>query len=363
MKNVKFQRGTVSHTVNFFCLDNPKSGYTNVIRLKVPRDSELITNIIPKLIAKLDANAIDRDQLIAELLRLGGTDEGPRGGEGFDSAKTSEKPKRTNPDSGPSTFSERLLALKKLDPQDALQAASALLPELKDLKLDDGRGQHPDPLRYPGRGQHGELWLRNRLFWLRTIPLDDSSAFIATHLEYPAYLKDAGKRPSDLLGLFRGKINKTITTALAVVELKASRGTTSADDNLIYAILEASRNALLNYQGLQRLQDGWKEHIASPTEAPERMFWQTVWQEDVETTNRNPFARLNREGKIVVLIVGDAAWFDGQQPFLDVARKLNDNIRNQIPQLHILFYKLNEAQPGSSPYSLLPLSRIPSMGP
>ncbi len=251
-------------------------------------------------------------------------------------------------------FNEDLKSLKKTSSiAEAMEKAREMIKELAKLKAED-KGKLPDPLRYPGRGQKGELWFRNRLFWLRTIPLDGDSAFIATHSEPSASQSDRrGRCPSDLLGLFRGKIDNSITTALAIAELKAG----GKGDHLIYAVMQASRNAVLQEKGLERLAKGWKKNVTSKKGKGEGElpFWNRVWGKG------NPFGKLS-EGVVVVLIIGDKPWFDAQKKYLEPVcelRKELKELKEKIPLLHILFYQLaDNAKHDSKPYALLPLGRI-----
>lgn len=182
--------------------------------------------------------------------------------------------------------------------------------------------------RNPGAGTKGELWFRNSLVWLRTIPLQVGHYFINLHAESPIYLNATGGRSfsADLLGLSY----KNKGARLCVIELKSG----ASGDNLIYAIAEGAINLIFSRRNLPQLISHWKKH----TEA------QTAWRQG------NPFAPLKN---VDLVILGDYEWFTANKSFELTAVQLMKSIKSQFGIDTYVLYFDKAVKPGSKPYRLL----------
>jgi len=187
--------------------------------------------------------------------------------------------------------------------------------------------------RKPGAGTKGELWLRNSLVWLRTIPLQDGHYFVNLHAESPTYLTAAGGRSfsADLLGLSC----RNNGARLCVVELKSG----AAGDNLIYAIAEGAINLILSRKNLPQLMSHWRQHAEA----------RAVWRK------RNPFAKLK---KADLVVLGDYSWLDANKSLKAKARQLITAIKTRFGiDTHVLYFD-KSVKPGSKPYRLLNISKF-----
>ena len=161
-------------------------------------------------------------------------------------------------------------------PEEGLLTATKILSNslIHKLKIAE-RGGLPSPLRHVGRGTRGELWFRNRLLWLRTIPLENDVSFMITHAE-PAvyYIGKSGRNSADLLGIWHNSTN----TKLGLVELKAGRN----GDHVLYAIMEGLRNLHLHRKAISRLHNGWdmalnRKNLNQKNPGGERLFWSLMY--------------------------------------------------------------------------------------
>ena len=92
--------------------------------------------------------------------------------------------KRGNNDTLLPSYEQKLQRART--PKEGLSIAKEILSNRLINKLElAGRGGLPNPLRHVGRGARGELWFRNKLLWLRTIPLENDTTFMITHAEAP----------------------------------------------------------------------------------------------------------------------------------------------------------------------------------
>lgn len=226
---------------------------------------------------------------------------------------------------------------KEKNPKVALGLADSILCDWQSL-THEGRGKHPNPLRVPEAGwKSRELTLRNKLYWLRTIPLRQGEIFISTHIEAGVYRKGSLKRRSaDLVGLFCNNRG----AKLCVVELKAGK----SGNNVIYAIIEGFYNLYLHQQGKNRLQEGWNEYVKNSGE--EGKLWRQAWRKS------NPFnERLVRSQ---VLVIGDYDWSQAQEKYKQEAMNLCNKIKKDY-ECGVAVYSTNKAKPLSKPYCLLPL--------
>ena len=198
-------------------------------------------------------------------------------------------------------------------------------------KIDKKRGSPPNFLRESGEGSKGELWFRNRLAWLRTIPLSNMECFTFLHDEVGVYAEErSGRCSADLLGLHRTKK----TTKLAVVELKYGKN----GDILPYACAEGLRNLYLHLQGLSRLADNWKT------------LNYTAWHEG------NPFAGLAKH-KATLLIIGDNEWASAQTDFQHILPQKPIKLGPWNIEI-AAFASPKGAKHNSKPYALLPLRKL-----
>jgi len=187
--------------------------------------------------------------------------------------------------------------------------------------------------RKPGAGTKGELWLRNSLVWLRTIPLQCGHYFVNLHAESPIYLSSTGGRSfsADLLGLSY----KNNGAKLCVVELKSG----ASGDNLVYAITEGAINLMFSRKNLPQLINHWKQH----TEA------RTAWR------NGNPFAKLK---KTDLVVLGDYEWFNANKALKASAIQLIKMIKVRLGIDTYVLYFDKGVQSGSKPYRLLNINRF-----
>jgi len=235
---------------------------------------------------------------------------------------------------------EKKLAREK-NPKSGFFIAKDILKLIEKLKIEE-RGEPPNPLRHVGKGTKGELWYRNRLLWLRTIPLEKDISFMITHSEPSVYYKgENGCNSADLLGIWHSKAS----TKLGVAELKAGE----KGDHMLYAILEGARNAYLHRLAIKRLYSGWSKALNQSPQRGEGLFWASVWNEG------NPFN--NKLTKTHLIIIGDNKWIQAQEKWNNEAKKITNAIK-KIFGFETSIYSLDKkAQPGSKPYVLLPLEK------
>lgn len=229
---------------------------------------------------------------------------------------------------------------------EVLRICKALIEAYKELRIID-KGQFPDPLRYPGKGKRGELWFRNRLLWLRTIPLSNNASFIITHGEAAVYYDfdrhGKGKKASaDCLGIWR----KAGSTKLCIAELKAGKG-----DNIAYALMEGARNAYLHLKAKKRLADGWRKYVENAKRNSRGgKFWKLVWG------NASPFP-MKKLKDVHLLIIGDNVWIQDQKKWGSVVLKIIKLIKKEFG-MTVAIYSLNRiAKPLSKAYVMVPLER------
>ena len=202
------------------------------------------------------------------------------------------------------------------------------------------RGAGTNFSRLPGDGRKGELWFRNKLLWLRTIPLEKDVAFVALHSETGGYYpgKD-GKFSADLLGIWRN----VRTTQFAVAELKAAK----SGDPIFYAVAEGLRNVYLHWQNVKRLSCNWGEWRRECVK--EEIMPKSVWM------NGNPFNRLDPKN-IRLLIIGDDSWIRKQRSCI---KAVPARIKLGKINVYVSVYSLNDGgKHNSKPYALLPLKKI-----
>jgi len=251
---------------------------------------------------------------------------------------------KTNGDSDKNSLEccEKKLQKEKKDANNALFIARDILAQnlINNLTIAE-RGEHPDFLRYPNAARRGEEWFRNRLLWLRTIPLEKDISFMITHSETAVYYEGSkGKRSADLLGIWHSGGN----TKLGVIELKAGKN----GDHVLYAILEGLRNLHLHRKAIGRLRSGWtttlnqRHHVDS-----EKAFWSRVWN------SGNPFPSNLKNSHLI--IIGDSSWIKMQEDWKRQAKIIIKKIK-EIFNYETSIYSLNDkAKSNSKPYVLLPL--------
>lgn len=234
---------------------------------------------------------------------------------------------------------EKKLQNERRDSKKGLSIAEDILKlNLINNLIIDGRGNPPSPLRHVGRGTRGELWFRNKLLRLRTIPLEDDISFMITHSEAPAYYKGKrGANRADLLGIWHSSGGNT---KLGVIELKAGvRG-----DHVLYAIMEGLRNLYLHRNAIKRLHSGWSMALNQCHEGG----WSNAW------SRSNPFNK--RLGNSHLIIIGDGSWIGMQENWKNEAKEITEKIKI-IFNYETSIYSLNDCEHYSKPYVLLPLTR------
>lgn len=237
---------------------------------------------------------------------------------------------------------ENKLQKEKRDSKKALSIAKEILErKLIDNLMIAERGNPPSPLRSVGKGARGELWFRNKLLWLRTIPLENDISFMITHSEPPVYYKGkTGRNSADLLGIWHSRGN----TKLGVVELKAwSR----SSDHILYAIMEGLRNLHLHRKAIKRLHSGWVKALNQPRQSSEELFWSNVW------SKANPFN--SNLDKSHLIIIGNNKWIQAQESWESGVREITKEIQEKF-NYETSIYSLNGAVK-SKPYVLLPLTK------
>jgi len=248
--------------------------------------------------------------------------------------------KRGNNDTLLPSYEQKLQRART--PKEGLSIAKEILSNRLINKLElAGRGGLPNPLRHVGRGARGELWFRNKLLWLRTIPLENDTTFMITHAEAPVYYKgNSGRNSADLLGIWHNVAN----TKLGVVELKAGRN----GDHVLYAIMEGLRNLHLHRKAIKRLREGWDNALDLQNQTGENKFWSNAWGRS------NPFNPRLVNSHLV--IIGDTHWMQAQRKWKKESEEIIKEIKNSF-DYETSIYSLNNAKVLSRPYVLLPLTK------
>lgn len=187
--------------------------------------------------------------------------------------------------------------------------------------------------RTPGPGTKGELWLRNSLAWLKTIPLQPGHCFVNLHAESPIYLTPSGGRSfsADLLGLsYRNN-----GARFCAVELKYG----ASGDNLVYAITEGAVNLVLSRKNLPALLNHWKQYSGA------RAAWRAG----------NPFAGIKKSD---LVILGDYSWIEANRTLKTAAGRLIRQLKQNLGIDTFVFYFAKGVKPGSKPYRLLSVNRL-----
>ena len=233
-----------------------------------------------------------------------------------------------------------LKEFKKLRGADARKHLDLFINHLGSIKPDE-RGKGPDFKRVPKDGAAGELRFRNKLMWLRTIPLDQNETFIALHAEVGGYYEGKnGRYSADILGIWRSEK----TTRFAVAELKAGKG----GDPVFYALAEGLRNVYLLWQEQVKLSRKWMEYMQLLVNKEE--FRQSVWGQG------SPFNKLDKKN-ISLLVIGDDSWIQKQGEGI---RHVPEEI--VLGNIHVkvsIFSLKAGGKSKSKPYALLPLRRHP----
>jgi len=189
--------------------------------------------------------------------------------------------------------------------------------------------------REPKSGARGELWFRDRLSWLRTIPLSVNECFLVLHKEAGVYGKDKRKCSADLIGLHR----KSNTTLFTIAELKYGK----KGDPLPYACAEGLRNLYLHLQGFERLGSGWRKAPPKP---------KSIWG------NGNPFAELAKT-RASLLIIGDHDWATAQKRIMRRRFLPKHPVKLGDWIIEIAVYSSPRgARDNSKPYRLLPMKKV-----
>lgn len=219
-------------------------------------------------------------------------------------------------------------------------------------------GDFPNPLRFPGVNKYsGELKLRNKMFWLRSIPLEDKKTFIIINVEAANTSEIEGDPPkrkkvsADLVGIIR--LPKS--TAFCLAELKYGRDS----DHIIYAIMEGARNFLFHKANISRLQDGWSEFIIQQPSSENKDettrsnldFFKMTWEKD------NPYGKLSSiSTNDHLLIIGDEEWIEAQKDYKDSILDAIEYIQNRL-QITVEVYSVSkDYKKESNPYMILPLT-------
>ena len=132
-----------------------------------------------------------------------------------------------------------------------------LVTSLPKLLANRNAGKIPQFGREPRKGSPGELSLRNRLWWLRCLPMANRTHLFLLSPEYPVYELPKSRLSIDLLGILKNDRDEVAYTA--VIELKWK------SNNPLYALFEVARNAVLLVQSKVRVT---QEHIIGMVVGP-----------------------------------------------------------------------------------------------
>ena len=235
------------------------------------------------------------------------------------------------------TLDDILKKIKKTHGEEAKTNFENFRSHLCVLLANQHRGHGVEFQRVPGSGTTGELNFRNKLFWLKTLPLENGEAFIVLHPEAAGYYEEKkSKYSADLLGLWRaGK-----TTRFAVAELKAGKN----GDPVLYAVAEGLRNLFFLWQERTKLGALWMKYMKKCVQ--DEVVPENVWGRG------HPFAEFDMKN-LCLLIIGDESWRKSQSACMDdVPREVklgNLNVKVAV------YSTPPRAKAQSKPHILLPL--------
>ncbi len=143
----------------------------------------------------------------------------------------------------------------------------------------------PDLSSAPGRASRAEAALCDKVFWMRTLPLEDGNTFMALHPEVCVGCGKGKERTGGVMGLWYG----ARTTEPAVIKVK----TGAAGDHLLYSAAEGIASVASLWSGLEEQKKLWKKSYPEDFEK----YWH----------RSDPFNELNAaQARLVIL--GNSAW-------------------------------------------------------
>lgn len=235
-------------------------------------------------------------------------------------------------------------AMEKAGNGQKLEKAKEALAMIKMFKADATRGS-VQFLRDPGQGKEGELWFRNKLLWMKTLPLNRDELFLTLCGEAGVYREGWSPRYSaDLLGLWHDASH----TRLCVIELKACKGKKNelSTQSILYAMIEGCRNLLLFSQSMPRLRRDWmNKFIQSELGKANSSVWR-----------QSPFQRNLTNFHLVVM--GDSNWRLKQKGVMGIAEELSKYINDEFKIKTDAYSFPAQAESKSSPYMLFPLKKF-----
>lgn len=211
-----------------------------------------------------------------------------------------------------------------------------LVTSLPKLLANRNAGKIPQFGREPRKGSPGELSLRNRLWWLRCLPMANRTHLFLLSPEYPVYESPKSRLSIDLLGILKNDRDEVAYTA--VIELKWK------SNNPLYALFEVARNAVLLVQSKVRVEGSWRERVEKAY--PPDMFKGRI------------FSEITQE-HIIGMVVGPFEWYDKycrqKKVCIETARKL----RRASSGIRFEFWTFPKGtQCSSAPPKFLPLTRF-----
>lgn len=184
-----------------------------------------------------------------------------------------------------------------------------------------------------GRPLAAESALSRKIFWLRTLPLEDRNAFIALHSESNFCRPGKKNCSAGILGVWRSPKG----SELASLEIKAGK----RGSHLLYAAAEGLRNLASAWHDISIQAKSWKESYG-----PE---WEGPWQKT------DPFRDLSRK-QARLIIIGDPGWVDANaRGYLNL---LPETVKIGSLHAEVSVYSTGGGRGKTPPASLLPLKKI-----
>jgi hypothetical protein len=226
------------------------------------------------------------------------------------------------------------LSEKKRPDSDQLDALERTLMGLQE---NSDAGKVPRLGRLPGTGKTPELLLRDRLWWLRNLSLQNGANVFLLSSEYPVYERPQTRRSIDLLGVYRDFQAPLAKTA--VIELKW------ASNSPLYALYEVARNAVLLCKSKPRVEASWKHRDKKAY--PERRGFRT-----------RIFSTIT-EKNMVAIILGPQGWYEKYQWLEPICVQRADRLRPVTGGIQFEFWTFPQSvKPKSSPNQFMPIKKI-----
>jgi hypothetical protein len=186
-----------------------------------------------------------------------------------------------------------------------------------------------------GRPLPAETALSKKLFWLRTLPLEDKNSFTALHSESNFCVPGKKRNCSaGILGIWRSP------ESLELASLEVRTGKRGA--HLLYAAAEGLRNLASAWHDIGEQAKLWKESYQAE--------WDGPWRKT------DPFRDLSKK-QARLIIIGGPEWIkENAQSYLNL---IPDTIK--IGKLHAeaSIYSVNtENKAKTPPVSIIPLRKI-----